>query len=225
MSNLYSQFINNLEDLEQFIIFSKSNNLKDTVIVSRRYVVDTFNQLAVLEKPLSKDLPDIISINDIPNREMLSWTFKGIPKSKTKCNLCSGYFTIKTAADSFFSEGYYHIDCYKLYSAKKNREFFTDVFSKAGYDYYYLEDIQNEYYSDKSSPYYIPWFKVYTTIGNFVIGRRKNVVSISWSDIDINLLYLFEKENVTKGPTYIHAWSKEDIIRYLSEIRLHLTAI
>lgn len=66
-----------------------------------------------------------------------------------------------------------------------------------------------------------PWFEVTTRLGLIVIGWRKRVISIDWSDANESTPKaedLFSAENVTKGEKSIHAWSLEDAARYLAAL-------
>ena len=54
-----------------------------------------------------------------------------------------------------------------------------------------------------------------TPYGLMRIGYRKRVIEIDWSDTDIR--GLVTDDAVTKTVTLVHAWSDEDVIKYLKE--------
>lgn len=57
------------------------------------------------------------------------------------------------------------------------------------------------------------WWFVKTRCGWVKIGWRKRVVNIEWSDTPVRTI--LSPDGVTKGDTYIHAWSMEDALKYL----------
>jgi hypothetical protein len=84
----------------------------------------------------------------------------------------------------------------------------------------YVDEIDNKYWGDHSHFRKIPWFIVTTKIGRFIIGWRKRVISIDWSDTrgTKTSKELFADENVTKDTKMIHAWSMDDARRYINTI-------
>lgn len=99
--------------------------------------------------------------------------------------------------------------------ASDEREALIGVFD----DVVYVEDLPNGYCSDWCCKH-LPWFRVTTPIGHFVIGARKRVIQLDWSGTRCTITAdtLFPNENVTKGEYSIHAWSVEDLRRYISKI-------
>lgn len=83
----------------------------------------------------------------------------------------------------------------------------------------YVEEIPNGYCSDYCCRH-LPWFVVTTTRGRVVIGWRKRVISIDWSECPdtAHAKHLFPEENVTMGARGIHAWSYEKAKEYLDAI-------
>ncbi len=83
----------------------------------------------------------------------------------------------------------------------------------------YVKEIPNGYYADDIEP----WYKVTTSKGPITIGWRKRVISIDWSesDVDIPAHVLFPEEDVTKYDNLIHAWSYDKAKEYLAKILSH----
>lgn len=83
----------------------------------------------------------------------------------------------------------------------------------------YVEEIPNRY---GSSWYYSmsPWFRITTRIGNFIVGWRKRVIHIEWTDTLVNDLSVtvFQDVDVTKFDRCIHAWSYLDAKNYINRI-------
>lgn len=80
-------------------------------------------------------------------------------------------------------------------------------------------EISNRYCS-RYCCWHLPWLEVFTTVGPFVIGWRKRVIHLSWDDIPCkqHASELFASEDVTKGPTMIHAWSLERAKQYVETV-------
>lgn len=81
------------------------------------------------------------------------------------------------------------------------------------------EKIPNGY----SSGYYNanrPWLKVATYKGTIIIGWRRRVISIDWSNSNIKEAAndLFPAEDVTKDNRLIHAWGYDKAKEYLAKL-------
>ena len=83
----------------------------------------------------------------------------------------------------------------------------------------WVEELPNGY-CNKGCCRHLPWFRVTTTVGIFVIGWRKRVISIDWEGVPNagTSDELFAAENVTKGGYSIHAWAVEDAARYVQTV-------
>ena len=101
------------------------------------------------------------------------------------------------------------------------------VFLRAGLGPIFVEEIPNVYDLGWCG-IHRPWFMVTTPIGHIKIGWRKSVLNIDWSRSVVrgSGLALFPNEDVTRGAAsnmggerYIHAWSYEKAIEYLSRLR------
>ena len=117
---------------------------------------------------------------------------------------------------------FYHSGCNKVDLEAKTGLFFKEIFTSVGFKQIEMQSIPNEY---SSSEWDGPWFKITTEIGMIKIGWRKRVMNIDWIAIRCgtdNFLHLFASEDVTKGENYIHAWSKEKAIEYLTAIKNYL---
>lgn len=57
-----------------------------------------------------------------------------------------------------------------------------------------------------------PWLRVFTELGVIVIGWRKNVIEIDWSDstIDVHGRDVVENESVTHDDRMCHAWGYDE---------------
>jgi len=117
----------------------------------------------------------------------------------------------------FWRFKYYHSRCWETHLDRCHEKFFEIVFKDAGFESFEMRKITNEYCTCDICG---PWFEVSVLgFGSVKIGWRKRVINIDWFGTGRNFLNLFEKEDVTKWDKGIHAWTKDDAIKYLSKIR------
>jgi hypothetical protein len=83
----------------------------------------------------------------------------------------------------------------------------------------YVEEIPNGYCSDWCCQDK-PWFKVTTSIGRFIIGWRKNVINIDWSETIVKDKGkdIFPDVKSTVGEKNIHAWSYLDAGKFIATL-------
>ena len=100
------------------------------------------------------------------------------------------------------------------------------LFALAGIEAIRFEALIDGYGYDPDDPRYyetLPrcaWWFVKTKVGWIKIGWRKRVINIEWSDTPI--LQVLTDDSVTKGLTYIHAWSEEDALKYLKLLAVEI---
>jgi hypothetical protein len=117
----------------------------------------------------------------------------------------------------------YHKDCNRKMLNEREEEKFKECFIKAGFDDFEMKHIPNEYCHDiNNCTICSDWFNVVTKYGTIKIGWRKRVIYIEWPNIQSNAIVLFNKEDVTKGSNYIHAWGWEKCTEYLTELKKSL---
>lgn len=61
------------------------------------------------------------------------------------------------------------------------------------------------------------WWLVKTPYGLIEIGWRKRVIHIDWSETPVRAIVT--QDEVTKGETFVHAWSELKAIEYLKAWR------
>lgn len=117
---------------------------------------------------------------------------------------------------------YEHAQCAIIRKFRAERDYFVDVFKRAGMDGVVLSEIPNQYWPPAYGEQ-APWFIARLPFGNITIGWRKRVISIDWSDSKRDLLHLFPEEHVTKEPTLIHAYGADKAVEYLTKIHQAFT--
>ena len=131
----------------------------------------------------------------------------------------NGNYVVQEGDDGYFNIWrYYHRACNHQRLNEEALIQFTRIFEKAGFkelDVRLLET-PNQYYQ---CDYYACWFNVNTIYGTgILIGWRKRVINIDWSQWGYDFSYLFPDEDVTKWKNGIHAWGEDKAIEYLSKI-------
>ncbi len=111
---------------------------------------------------------------------------------------------------------YRHFQCHRQYLARVEKQYFQDIFTKAGFKDITLAETKNEYCSCEHCA---PWYVIYADKLYFLIGWRKRVISIEIDDSLIDLTRLFAAEETTKGTQNIHAWGRKKCVEYLRTIR------
>jgi hypothetical protein len=118
---------------------------------------------------------------------------------------------------------YLHRECNRLDLAERIVGEFREAFDKAGFKSAELRTIPNGYHA-RECECCAPWVEARTEVGVIVVGWRKRVINIDWSETRRDLKTIFASEDVTKGEHFIHAWGCEKCIEYLGRIRESLLA-
>lgn len=144
----------------------------------------------------------------------------GLPPVGAVCDRCgkvwtihnlSSYNEVRVPGDKCLHR---HEGCHRLAIVDKHRKVMTQIFQDAKIEVSDMVTIPSGYHSDDL--YFGPWFVAETEKGKIVIGWRKRVIHIGWSDSSLPAgSTLFGDEDVTKGSDMIHAWCADDAVRYL----------
>ena len=67
-----------------------------------------------------------------------------------------------------------------------------------------------------------PWALMLTPFGPIMIGWRKRVIHISWTDTPLRKIIV--EDDVTKTEDLVHAWSYIKALEYLTVLRKELVA-
>lgn len=97
----------------------------------------------------------------------------------------------------------------------------------AGIEPIAVHAIANQYWPDVE-PYHDvrrnnPWWLVLTKAGPIIIGWRKNVIEIDWTQTSVR--EIVTADTVTKGNNHVHAWWYDKAISYLASIACKLNAL
>jgi len=241
----------------------------DEFIVLGRYRLDSYgNHMILVECTaaggvsadwIPRGFPRVIKcdrLSLLPDLSM-TWSIRVVPSAEARCVECGDNWTVDDADDCEPDESWAgppaprslrHKACARLARHRRSYEAFDAIAQAAGFVRPVLVPVANGY--DKSSGE--PWFELRTRRGNIVIGWRKRVIQLDWSDVlsrELDRLTcgirdwsnrqrvkestharldadrLFASENVTKGGSLIHAWGPEKATEYLKKLRSTMTTI
>lgn len=102
------------------------------------------------------------------------------------------------------------------------------IFTLAGIQVLNLWELANRYWPTVDAYLKIraesPWWLVKTPFGLIMIGWRKRVINIDWSDTSLRVVVT--KDDVTKDETHVHAWEEVKAVEYLKALaRFHRAGI
>src|SRR5271154_6091699 len=118
-----------------------------------------------------------------------------------RCALCLKDITVKSEYHNDRLGHEFHSECMTKKLTVDTLKKFEALFFLAGYTFSIFNPIVNGYHNCE---YDTPWYTVETNVGKIKIGWRKRVINIEWPDRDLS--FLFQKENVTQGAHFIHAY-------------------
>lgn len=188
----------------------------DTFVLYGKYVLSSNGHTYVLKE--SKDIPqqDVVKINnikDISYKEEIH-----IPSEQDKCDICGQKFTIDDVKNLVIAANEdsvkKHIVCLNDYKQAIENQMASQIID-AVYDGRPESEIINEYEEEEGKN--VKWYVYNTPQGTIKIRFKRKVIVVEWLDNfkPFNMT-IFNEERVTKYDRGIHAWSKDDAIRFIS---------
>lgn len=141
-----------------------------------------------------------------------------IPGNKDVCAICGNEFTINDVKEGYITENEQvekvHCECQRAFSIQTELNVASQIID-AVYEDNPKVNIEREY--DLKEQKEKIWYCYKTNQGTISIRFKNKVIVIEWHDNfkPFNMT-IFDGERVTKYDRGIHAWSKNDAIRYLS---------
>jgi len=143
-----------------------------------------------------------------------------IPPGDDRCDRCGRGWTVNNVRDFIDREpkSPRHLACHRLAIIEGERRDMVEIVKRSEIPYTDLYMIPNEYVPN--SDHYGPWVMVVTAVGRIKIGWRLRVIQIDWSETALAATgdVVVEKPNVTHGPKYVHAWSKDKAVEALRKL-------
>lgn len=166
----------------------------------------------------SLDDEDVLELDDSVISEYALTKEVHIPGSEDICTICGEKFNIEDVKDDRITENEQvekvHRECQKAFSIQTELEKASQIID-AVYDGNPKVNIESEYVLEQQKERI--WYCYKTNQGTISIRFKNKVTVIEWHDNfkPFNMT-IFDGERVTKYDRGIHAWSKDDAIRYLS---------
>lgn len=208
--------------------YKRKERLQEFIVLGRWWF-DTCGNLFQLDEggmpPVAPVIEKLKLMGVFPGITLRGTMSGPLPKPDTLCELCGHGWKLENVQDAEstdigrdgeFRFEFRHKLCCRIHRAVAARAEFAQVFDNAGFQgKYTLNAVPNEY-----CPCVVcaPWFVAETPYGQIKIGWRKRVLNIDWSGTENAFPTLFAEEDVTQGPTYIHAWGYEKATDYLGRI-------
>ncbi len=105
------------------------------------------------------------------------------------------------------------------------KEEVAGLFALAGFKILAMFEVMNQYWPRTPEYHKLlmenPWWLVKTEYGLIMIGDRKRVTNIEWSDTKFR--GTVTSDDVTKNDIFVHAWNNEKALSYLTELRKQLS--
>lgn len=235
--------------------YDRKERLEDFVIAEGRYWLDTCGNTMACDvtvrdqedASLTGSLPSVLSLGalreTIPNVS-ISGRMAEVPAVGATCPECGDDWDLSDCHNAVAwradddSWTHRHKLCAELARERDRAAWYRDVCRDAGLGDMVLVPVPSGYWKTDPS-----WCRIRTPKGDLVIGWRKRVVNVEWTDIveregtlakrgDYSADYeaierirakfdgekLFASEDVTKGPSCVHAWTRDKLIEYLRKI-------
>ena len=106
---------------------------------------------------------------------------------------------------------------------QRQRKIFLNLFEIAGFKSLVLRNIPNQYCLDENCTVCSDWFYVKTEVGTILIGWRKRVINIDWSETGKDLDKFFWYDNTTQWEHGIHAWGYHKVLEYITKLHQYLS--
>lgn len=187
-----------------------------TFVLYGKYVLASDGQTYVLESSKLLIEEVVVKIEDI---ETISYKEEiHIPSERDKCDICGKKFTIEDVQNFAISANENsvktHKDCLKDFEQATENQLASQIID-AVYDERPESEIINEYEEEEGKN--VKWYAYNTPQGTIKIRFKRKVIVVEWLDNfkPFNMT-IFNNERVTKYDRGIHAWSKDDAIRYIS---------
>ena len=159
---------------------------------------------------------DVVEINDEIDVSTLKEVH--IPGSEDVCAICGESFSLEDLKNNLITENEkvekVHRKCHEDFNVEVELNTASQIID-AVYEDKPSVEIRKEWdYEDKKEKI---WYCFKTNQGTISIRFKRKVIVIEWHDnFKPFNMKVFDEERVTKYDRGIHAWSKDDAIRYLS---------
>jgi hypothetical protein len=193
-------------------------------VVLGRYWLDTCGNLMIADAAIP-NMPPVVTREDfwllVPPDTQVTTSLRRLPRATDTCPECKRGWTLGNVHDSVYRyaagdepEHFAHPTCVRARLAREHEAYFKSALADAGFQFVKLASRPNGYMEHPTAP---PWFEARTEIGKIVLGWRKRVVNVDWSDA--SKVDLFPGCDDTHGSGYRHAWTRDSLVDVLGAVR------
>lgn len=214
-----------LKALKELLILRKQaaflkNELKNFILYGKYLLSEDGHIYSAYDLPISYRLncgeKDVVEINN--NIDLSTLKEIHIPGSEDVCAICGESFTLNDVRDDLITENErvekVHRKCHKDFNIEVELNKASKIID-AVYESRPPVEIRKEW-DDEDKKEKI-WYCFKTNQGTISIRFKNKVIVIEWHDnFKPFNMKIFDEERVTKYDRGIHAWSKDDAIRYIS---------
>lgn len=193
--------------LEPGVIHFARNGPKqglDEFLLFGRILLDQFGQTWTVTEGYGDDenahgilyVPDVLSVpllEEVLPKLTYSRTIRRIAPYDMECRVCGAGWTLATATDVVaYQDEPAHPLCAKLFEEKGYQEQYRRILDRTPFGVFPVSYVQNGYWTTG-----LPWVRVKTPWGAIVMGWRKRVIDLDWTDTKCDVGNLFASEDVT----------------------------
>lgn len=216
---------NQLENLKRLLILRKQAafldlELKNFILYGKYLLSSNGHIYSAYDLPIEYLMglggEDVVEIND--DVDVSKLTEVHIPSNEDVCAICGESFTLDDVKKNLITENErvekVHCKCHKNFNIEVELDKASQIID-AVYEGKPHVEIRKEW-DDEDQKEKI-WYSFKTKQGTISIRFKNKVIVIEWHDnFKPFNMKIFADERVTKFDRGIHAWSKDDAIRYLS---------
>ena len=184
-------------------------------VVFNQYLLRSDGKVQFVHNVRSSVEADVLDLNDV--QELTKEQEINVPGPEDRCCVCGKKFDMNTDIKNHtFTETddvrKVHKSCYTNFKREVEHQLASQIID-AIYDGRPISQIRDGLDDEDGM---VVWYTFFTNQGTISIRFKRKVIVLEWHDnfkpFNMNI---FDDERVTKYDRGIHAWSKDDAIRYL----------
>lgn len=210
-----------LKDLKDLLIYRKQAAFcklsLNTYVLYGKYILASDGHVYLAKDIKSSKLLES-TVTQIKDEELISFGEEvHIPDEGDVCAVCGKSFVLNDVKEGYVSENEkfekIHAKCHYDFTIEvnqKNASAIIDAVYDGNPEVKIVKEWDNEDQTEKV------WYEYETYQGTIAIRFKRKVIVIKWyNNFKPFSMELFSEERVTKFDRGIHAWSKDDAIKYL----------
>lgn len=213
---------NELKQLKKLLIYRKQAAFLKmqlhSFLLYGKYVLASNGHIYLAENISVEDI-DVNNVVEIPEKDGISYGKEiHVPGEDDVCAVCGEKFTLNDVAEQLVTENNklekVHCKCQDQFTTEVKMKEASQIID-AVYDDKPEVEVRKEW--DEEDQKEKIWYCYKTNQGTISIRFKNKVIVLEWhNNFKPFSMNIFKDERVTKYDRGIHAWSRDDAIRYLS---------